>query len=297
MDATQLGSLVESWVLQLKAQRRSPQTIKGYLLGVQQYMLFCGTRGISPDLDKASVNAWVLYLLEQGKEASTVVLRQQSLRILSAWLTEEGEIPQNLLLGLKRPQVDKRVVNRLSEEDCKALIKACKGKEFRDLRDEAILRFMLETMVRAQETIDMTISGTHLKDNYAVILRGKGGKGRTVPFGPQTAAAIDKYLRMRRTHRLAKTDKLWLGAGGKTIGYVGLWSALKHRAELAGIENFHPHLTRHTGAQRWLDAGGSEGSLMSVAGWSNRNMLDRYTRATAASRAANEARSLNLGDF
>ena len=36
---------------------------------------------------------------------------------------------------------------------------------------------------------------------------------------------------------------------------------------------------------------------MAVAGWKRRDMLDRYTQATAAERAATEARQLNLGDL
>jgi len=36
---------------------------------------------------------------------------------------------------------------------------------------------------------------------------------------------------------------------------------------------------------------------MAVAGWSSRDMLDRYVRSTAAERAAAEARGLNLGEL
>src|SRR6185437_12492402 len=36
---------------------------------------------------------------------------------------------------------------------------------------------------------------------------------------------------------------------------------------LAGIKDFHPHVMRHTAADRWLSAGGSEGGLMAIAGW------------------------------
>ena len=34
---------------------------------------------------------------------------------------------------------------------------------------------------------------------------------------------------------------------------------------------------------------------MAVAGWSTRDMIDRYTGASASERAAIEARGLNLG--
>jgi hypothetical protein len=67
--------------------------------------------------------------------------------------------------------------------------------------------------------------------------------------------------------------------------------------QAAGLEHFIPHVLRHTAAQRRLSADGSEGGLMAVAGWKRRDMLDRYTQATAAERAATEARQLSLGDL
>ena len=54
---------------------------------------------------------------------------------------------------------------------------------------------------------------------------------------------------------------------------------------------------RHTAATRWLRAGGSEGGLMAIAGWSTRDMIDRYTGASASERAADEARGLGLGEL
>ncbi|WP_445163707.1 tyrosine-type recombinase/integrase [Mycobacterium sp. Dal123C01] len=73
--------------------------------------------------------------------------------------------------------------------------------------------------------------------------------------------------------------------------------SLVARAKSVGIANFHIHKMRHTAATRWLRAGGSEGGLMAVAGWSNRAMIDRYTGASAGERAAEEARGLGLGDL
>ena len=102
---------------------------------------------------------------------------------------------------------------------------------------------------------------------------------------------------MRRSHRLADTTALWLGDNGQTLGYDGLDRTLKVRAATAGITGFHCHLTRHTAASRWLAAGGSEGGLMAMAGWSSRETLDRYTRSTASDRAAADARGLALGDL
>ena len=213
----------------------------------------------------------------------------------SAWLLEEDETDVDLILNLKPPQLDVKVVEGLTDEQCAALVRSCQGKQFVDRRDEAVVRLMLETGLRAGEVLGLTVEGVDVARGLAVVERGKGGKGRIVPFGPEVARSLDRYLRLRRSHRLAHTSALWLGGGGQQFRYHGLDTALKARAQAAGITGFHLHLLRNTAARRWLAAGGSEGGLMSVAGWSTRAMLDRYVRASASDRAAAESRGLDLG--
>jgi site-specific recombinase XerD len=295
--AVDLGALLPSWELALRAERKSSQTIKSYGDAVRAFLRWCDERGHSPALGRELMKRFVADLLDAGAEAATARARQLGVRRFSAWLTEEGEIDDDPLLGLKAPKLDAKVTDSLTDDELRRLLKACGGKEFRDRRDEAIVRLMAETGMRAGEVVGLVVDDVDLIRGLATVRRGKGGKGRLAPFGPQTGRAIDRYLRMRRTHRLADMPALWLGDRGKSLEYYGLHRALKYRAELAGLPKFHPHLMRHTAASRWLAAWGSEGGLMAVAGWSTRDMLDRYTKATAAERAAAEARGLNLGEL
>jgi site-specific recombinase XerD len=295
-----LAELLPSWQMSLRAERRSKETLNAYTRGVRQFLIYCDRTGTAPVLSKAAVTAFIADLLETGAEPATARLRQTALKRYSAWLTAEGETDHDDLLGLKPPKLDTKVVSPFSEDELRALFKACQGREFRDLRDEAILRLMAETGLRASEAAGLSVADVDLTAGLVTARRGKGGMGRLAPFGPQTGRAIDRYLRARRRHPMAATsDSLWLGIHTHSVGltYNGLYTALKHRARLAGILDFHPHRLRHTAATRWLGAGGSEGGLMAVAGWSNRAMLDRYTAATKAERAAAEARKLNLGDL
>lgn len=292
-----LASLLDSWLLALAAERKSPKTIRCYRQGVTAFLDYCETTGITPELNRPAVAGFTVSLLDNGAQPATARTRQQALRRFSAWLTEEGEIPADELVGIRPPKVDTKVSQPLTEAELTALIKSCKGTTIRDRRDEAIVRFMAETGTRAGEVTSMQTKDIDLARGMAVIQRGKGGRGRVVPFGPQTATAIDRYLRMRRTHRLAGTDALWVGDRGRTCSYSALQRSLASRAQTAKIDRFHPHLLRHTAATRWLAAGGSEGGLMAVAGWKTREMLDRYVAATASDRAAVEARALNLGDI
>ncbi|RFZ34987.1 Tyrosine recombinase XerC [Mycobacterium marinum] len=296
-DLPDLAVLLSSWQLAMRAERKSPATVASYTEGVKAFLRWSERTGTAPQITKTTVQAFTADLLESGAEAATARARHMALRRYAAWLAEEGELDENPLLGVKPPKLDAKVVDALTDDQLRRLIKACQGKQLIDRRDEAIVRLMAETGLRAGEVIGMQVADIDFQECRAVVRRGKGGKGRVVPFGVQTGAALDRYMRARRAHRLSVTGAFWLGGGGQTFSYSGLDKALKVRAAAAGISGFHLHLMRHTAATRWLRAGGSEGGLMAVAGWSTRSMVDRYTGASAAERAANEARGLGLGDL
>lgn len=252
----------------------------------------------SPELTKTNAQGWIADLLDGGAQAKTADTWLGGLKRYAAWLADEGEIPADPLIRMPAPKLDQKVIDPLTEDELKLLLKACRGTSLRDRRDEAILRLMLETGTRANELIDLKATDLDLARGLIVVYRGKGGKGRIVPFGPQTASALDRYMRLRRQQSNAHVDQLFIGAGQvKTFSYSGLAKTMRRRAQEVGIQGFHLHRMRHTAATRWLAAGGSEGGLMAVAGWSSRQMLDRYTRATASERAAAESRKLNLGDL
>lgn len=297
MPQLDLSDLLDSWLLALRAERKSEKTVATYSDGVRAFLRWAADKGIEPTLTRDCVNNFITDLLDAGAEGTTARARQLAVRRFSAWAASEGEIDHDELAHLKPPKIDTKVVPELDEDQVRALIAACQGRSFVDRRDEAMVRFMLETLARIGEVIAMTVDDVDLREGLAIVRRGKGGKGRRVPFGPQTGRALDRYLRMRRGHRLADSGRLWLGDRGATLGYPGARKALLARARAAGIADFHPHVLRHTGSGRWLGAGGSETGLMAIAGWSNRSMIDRYSKASSERRAAEEARRLGLGDL
>lgn len=295
--ALPLPELLESWLLALRAERKSVQTVKTYGDGVRRFFTWCEQNHHPITLDRPTVDAFIVDLLDAGTAPATARSRHLALKRFSAWLVEEGETDRDALVTSKPPKLDTPVTPGLTDDQLRALLETCRGSSFCDRRDTALVRLLAETGLRAGEVTAMRRDDLDVPGGTAVIRRGKGGKGRVVPFSPQTGQALDRYLRTRRTHRLAATPALWLGDRGKELAYHGLRKALGERAAAAGLDGFHLHLLRHTAATRWLAAGGSEGGLMAVAGWSRREMLDRYTRATAAERAADEARGLGLGEL
>jgi integrase/recombinase XerD len=292
-----LHELLLSWQTALRAENKSPATIYTYSHSLTAFLAWCKREDRAAVLDRDTVRSFTASLIDSGAAPATCSLRHRALHRFGAWLAEEGEIEYNPLAGMVPPKRERVVVPKLSDDELRDLLKACQGKSLRDRRDEAIIRLAMESGARAEEICALQVDDIDLRQCRAVIRRGKGGKGRIVPFGPQTARALDRYLRLRKAHPLAGTTALWLGERGRGFGYWGMHDALKVRAEVAGIKGFHIHRLRHTAASRWLAAGGSEGGLMAVAGWSSRDMLSRYVEDTAAERAIEESRKLNLGDL
>jgi integrase/recombinase XerD len=305
MDNTLVNDLLSSWILSLAAERKSPHTIKTYVAGVHAYQRWCQnvaplrSRGesVEPDFSRQQVQEFTVYLLDQGREAATALSRQRGVKRFSAWLAEEGELPSDQLKGMPPPRLDVKVPGTLTDEQVKALLATCKTKAFHDVRDEALIRLMVESMVRASECLDMKVVDVDLRAGSAVVRRGKGGKGRVVPFGPQTARALDRYLRLRRSHPLASEPAMWLGSRGRPpLQYFALYTTFSRRGERAGF-HFHPHQLRATGAVRWRERGGSIPSLLTIAGWTDLSMAQRYVMAAEARLAVEEHHRLGLGDF
>ena len=309
-----LAELSESWFMALEAEGKSAGTLKAYRYGVTGFLRWHVSQypDAVPVLDRASVDLFLVDLRRgdpsskpprAAQSAGTVKLRYSALRLFSAWLADVGELDRDPLRSMKPPKAATPMVPSLTDAEVAALVKACRPaaakrtlrEQYADKRDEAMVRLLASTGMRAGEVAGLKVSEVDLKQRVVRVERAKGGKQRLVPLLPEVAAAMDRYLRARKAHRHAHLDQLWLGADGSArFGYQGLARALGVRAQAAGIEGFHAHRLRHTAASRWLAAGGSEDGLMAQMGWSDRNMVGRYTADTQQRRALEEAHRLRL---
>ena len=305
LTTTTARDLLPEWRLALTSERKSPKTIALYLDAVGRYLTWTETQDLPP-MRRTSLQTWITTMLAAGRSPSTARIRQQAVRRYAAWLLAVGHLDGAPFQGMTSPKLDQPVVDPLTVAQVRALLQTCQpeaadvpatARPLRHARDEAIIRLMAETGIRLSEVIALTAGDLDLATGLVTIRRGKGGRGRVIPIGQATATAIRTYLAVRTTQPHADREELWLGERRCGLAADALYRSLRRRAERAGITGFRPHRLRHTAAHRWLAAGGSESGLMAMAGWERPDMLMRYTKARASARAADEARSLNLGDL
>jgi integrase/recombinase XerD len=115
---------------------------------------------VAPTLSRANVFRFVADILESGGTAATARARQVAVGRFSAWLTAEGEQDTDPLLGMKPPKPDTRVIEPLTDDQLRALLKACAGTDLRARRDEAIIRLMAECGVRAGECAALLLAAS-----------------------------------------------------------------------------------------------------------------------------------------
>jgi site-specific recombinase XerD len=284
--------LLRSFARSLRARNRSPKTISSYLEAVRLLSAHAKGRDLI-SLRRSDIEAFLADQLAHHRP-TTAAVRFRSLQQFYRWGVEEELIHASPMVGLRPPKVPVEPVAVLDEATLSRLLASMHSRSFDDRRDTAIVRLFLDTGMRSSELASLSVTDIDLDQDVAVVL-GKGRRPRACPFGDRTGQAIERYLRERSKHRLARNNALWLGARG-VMTDNGIRQMLRRRAKQAGLDHLHPHMFRHTFAHRWLSEGGQEQDLMRLAGWQSREMLGRYGASAADQRAREAHKRMSLGD-
>jgi len=269
----------------LRAEGRSPETVKAYAKATDQLYAFLAAEGMPRTVEhihREHVEAWMVHLQGRGLADATIAQRYRSLDSFFSWATGADVIRVSPMERMKPPKVAMQRTPILEDEQIAAILGTCAGKSFSERRDTAIIVLFFATGVRLAELSNLVLDDVDLDARRMQVI-GKGAKPRTVPYTAEAATALDRYLIARSRHPHGASPWLWIGENDRLTA-SGVAQVVKRRARMAGLD-VHPHQFRHTFAARWMEAGGPEQSLLEIAGWSSPEMLNRYGRATRAARA------------
>lgn len=295
--------LIRDWSRALRAENKSPRTISIYTSAARQLGSWAADLAQPPapgDVDHRVVRDFIAHRVETTSPGNA----NTEYRALQQWfkfLVNEDEMDQHPMANMKPPHVPEQPVPVVPDDLLKRILATCEGKDFISRRDTALIRLIFDTGARLSEVANLTVDDVDLGTDVIHVV-GKGRKARAVPFSPKTGQAISRYLRVRAKHKHAENARLWLGDRNRPpVGSNGVLLMLRRRGDAIGIKgelgrNLHAHLGRHAAAHHWQAAGGSEGDLMLVMGWSSPQMPRRYGKSAATERAHAAARKLRLGD-
>jgi len=227
---SELSVLTPSWERALRAQNKSPRTIVGYLEGVALLETYLRAKGMPTNvthLRREHVEAFVVDQVERWRP-STARTRFRSIQQFFRWCIGEGELRASPTANMSPPAIPEEPPAVLTEDQLRRLLKACERPAFLERRDMAIVRLFIDTGMRLAELTGLRVADLDLASGVAVVL-GKGRRPRACPYGARTAAALDRYVRLRGGHRSAARPELWLGLAGPTTP-SGVRQAISERA-------------------------------------------------------------------
>jgi site-specific recombinase XerD len=230
--------LLRSFTRSLRARNRSPKTIKSYLEAVELLREHLGTKDLLAVV-RGDIDDFIAEQL-QAHRPTTAAVRFRSIQQFYRWAVEEELIDASPMTGLKPPAIPETPVAVLDDAALSRLLASMNGRSFDDRRDTAIVRLFVDTGMRLSELAALCVEDIDLDQDVALVI-GKGRRPRACPFGDKTGQALERYLRERTKHRLARSDHLWLGGRGEMTDN-GIGQALRRRARAAGLPHLHPHM-------------------------------------------------------
>lgn len=146
-------------------------------------------------------------------------------------------------------------------------------------RDGLVCRVLLATGIRRAELVQLSRSSVAFHEGEPwLVVSGKGGRIRTVPFPINLLEEVDTLKRAYNTRSGVFLPTRHYKRVTR-LSYCGVWRAV-HRASTESIgRHVHPHTLRHTAATLMLNSGGSIIGVMAILGHTSIRTTERYLHA------------------
>lgn len=306
-----IDSYNKSFKRQLRLDGKSKSTQVNYPKTVERFAEFLRSKGMPTNvhsIKREHVEAYIDALLGDSIGPAPVQTPRNyyyyHLKAFFNFLVNDYEEIQEVdhpMRKTKPPAVVERVVNKADDIDIRRILDTCSvprgtklpsGRVFLNLRDEAIIRVLIDAGPRRSEVAQLSREVD--LDRHVTVVLGKGSVERGIIFGAKTARSLDKYLIARSRHRHARLEALWLANRGQLTA-DGIYQMLTRRAARVGI-HMTPHQLRHAWGHSLKMSGMRDEELMVLGGWRSHAMMRHYGKSAAAERAAAAHERMSPGD-
>jgi integrase/recombinase XerC len=297
----QVGAVVADYERHLGLERGlSEHTVRAYVADVVSLLGFLhglpvvgGTRSIDRSLGKGvaaldltGLRAWLAAQRAADVSRTTMARRSAAARTFPAWAHRRGHLDTDPGARLASPRPHRKLPSVLRQDQAGEVLDASeKGAAELDpvaLRDHALLELLYATGIRVSELCGLDVDDVDL-DRRVVVVMGKGGKERTVPFGEPACRAIVDWLRRGRPvlEKEASPPALLLGVRGGRFQPASV-RRIVHEAlnAIPGVPVMGPHGLRHSAATHLLEGGADLRSVQELLGHATLATTQLYTHVT-----------------
>ncbi len=262
----------EDFLTACTARNLSPRTIEQYEWSLRSFSASLEDRPVLDDLSATNVRSWV-NTLPATRRPSSVRSALRALKVFASWLAREGYVSADPLSNVLLPKVPDQLIIPFSATEVTALMRA--GSPL--LR--ACVAILVDTGLRSSELCGLRVED--VRERFLLVL-GKGGDERLVPYGEAATAELTRYVKRVRAPIRDPDEALFLLRSGLPLTPHNLGALMRQagrRARIKGIR-VSPHTLRHTFAIEFLRNGGGELALQKALGHSSLDMVRIYAKLT-----------------
>jgi integrase/recombinase XerD len=270
------------------ALRFSERTVGSYMSHLHVFLAWLDARGITIAAARSEdIHQYQSDLLAVRRpdgrpySAGHQVNVLKGIKSFFGYLYRRGYRLSDAAATVPYPRVEKRLPrNLLTPDEARRILEAPRGRSPQALRDRAILETLYATGIRASELSHLTPYDADTEERVLHIVRGKGGKDRTVPLTCTAARAIAEYVAQGRARIGPKQARhLFLGDKGGLLHRAVLSRIIRHWTEEAGLtKHVTAHTFRHSIATELLRGGADIRYIQALLGHALLGSTQIYTR-------------------
>ncbi len=275
-------------------------TLKSYRRDLRRYLDFLAGRGVADlaGVSEATVTAFLVHLREGDADhpplsAASAGRTVVAVRGFHRFAVRDGLVGVDPAAAVRPPVPAKRLPKALPLSDIERLLTAAGAAGTAlALRDRALLELLYASGARISEAVGLDVDDLDLVTDErtgAVLLRGKGGKERVVPFGGPARTALEAWLVRGRPPLAAAGSTggrgaVFLNARGGRLSRQSAWTVLDRAATRAGVTTeVSPHTLRHSFATHLLEGGADVRTVQELLGHASVTTTQVYTLVTVDS--------------
>ena len=275
-------NLIETFLSFLKNNRKTAHnTLSAYERDLSFFADYLDVKGIDfNNVDSNVVSEYKKVLENNGKSVATVSRYMSALRSFYKFLVVSSYIDVNPAVKVKNDKTEKKFFEVLTEEEIDRLLSQPDSKDFKGMRDRAMLEILYATGMKVSELISLDLSDVNLKLGCVKCRSSKdSAKNRVILLYPDAVKLVGEYILKSRPYFIVNTDEtsLFVNINGERMTRQGFWKILKSYAEKADIsKSITPHTLRHSFATHLLENGADINDIKNILGHSDISSTNVY---------------------
>lgn len=264
-----LSKLLDIFLLDCQARRLTKSTQHFYSSKVGAFTKWLAGQGVGSVVSVTAnhIRSYLKGLGDQGYKDTSQHDYARAIKTFFNFCVREEVIEKSPFAKVRMPKLEDRLPVILTDKEIATALKKISSR-----RNKVIVRFILDSGVRASELLALNVGDVDFETGVVTILQGKQQKDRLTYIGATTRKDLKKYiLECDSTEALFVSERNF----NKRLTMQGLMSVFRLIQEETGV-GVTAHTLRRTMATKAIENGMNIYVLAKMLGHVDTQMLRKY---------------------